>query len=300
MNNYYCVYKHTLPKEISGKDNDMVYIGITSQQPERRWANGLGYTYNSYFYKAIKKYGWNNFNHEILFSELTHDEANKKEVELISFYDSINRSKGYNFQTGSSDEYHYSEEIVEKLKKSHGGKNNGMYGKKHSEKSKKLMSNSRKEYLKNNEHPMTGKSMLEETKLKISKSAKARMSIPENTPFYNKHLSEETKSKLSQAAKLRYQNEDNPFKGKHHTNETKSIISQKAKERYKDPKKNPNYGNTKKVICLDTGIVYSSVEEVSKIFGLSLGALYKNCNKKTNRCGGFCFRYLDLVDKEVG
>lgn len=55
----YCVYKHTSP-------SNKVYIGITSQEPERRWKNGNGYKKNLYFTKAIKKYGWDNFAHEIL------------------------------------------------------------------------------------------------------------------------------------------------------------------------------------------------------------------------------------------
>ena len=47
----YCVYKHTSP-------NGMVYIGITRQNPIKRWMNGKGYSYNTYFYNAILKYGW--------------------------------------------------------------------------------------------------------------------------------------------------------------------------------------------------------------------------------------------------
>lgn len=42
------------------------YIGITSQKPEIRWANGKGYSYNKHFYRAIQKYGWDNFEHRIL------------------------------------------------------------------------------------------------------------------------------------------------------------------------------------------------------------------------------------------
>lgn len=91
--NKWCVYKHTTP---SGK----VYIGITSQKPERRWRNGDGYKSNPYFYHAIQKYGWDNIEHEILFDKLKEDDAKSKEIELIEKYDSYNRNKGYNLTLG--------------------------------------------------------------------------------------------------------------------------------------------------------------------------------------------------------
>ena len=54
----FLVYKHT------NKENGKVYIGITSQEPKRRWQNGAGY-YGTYFYYAIQKYGWDGFEHDI-------------------------------------------------------------------------------------------------------------------------------------------------------------------------------------------------------------------------------------------
>ena len=56
----YVVYKHVSP---SGK----LYIGITSQKPELRWNYGRNYKENPYFYNAIQKYGWDSFQHEILY-----------------------------------------------------------------------------------------------------------------------------------------------------------------------------------------------------------------------------------------
>ena len=65
----YVVYKHTSP-------SNKVYIGITGQiPPEKRWANGHGYTQNEYFNSEIIQYGWDKFSHEILFYGLTKDEA---------------------------------------------------------------------------------------------------------------------------------------------------------------------------------------------------------------------------------
>lgn len=66
----FCVYKHT--NRINGK----VYIGITSQKVQERWGSqGQKYKGSTYFYHAIQKYGWDNFDHEILFTNLTQAEA---------------------------------------------------------------------------------------------------------------------------------------------------------------------------------------------------------------------------------
>ncbi|WP_317300881.1 GIY-YIG nuclease family protein [Allobaculum stercoricanis] len=90
----WCVYKHTCP-------NNKVYIGITSQKPTRRWrADGSGYNQQLLFYRAIKKHGWDNIKHEILFDGLTKEEAERKEKELIYAYKSNDKRYGYNIENG--------------------------------------------------------------------------------------------------------------------------------------------------------------------------------------------------------
>lgn len=89
----YSVYIHTTP-------NGKKYIGITTQKPEDRWINGLGYKKNTHFYRAIKKYGWNNINHEILFINLLESEATEIEKELIKKYKTMNPNYGYNSTSG--------------------------------------------------------------------------------------------------------------------------------------------------------------------------------------------------------
>lgn len=110
-NKKYCVYMHV--NKINGK----IYIGITRQTVEQRWkTNGKGYK-KQCFYKAIKKYGWNNFNHIILFDKLTKEEAESKEKELISYYKSNNSEFGYNIENGGLRGDKTSETTINKRKK---------------------------------------------------------------------------------------------------------------------------------------------------------------------------------------
>lgn len=89
----YTVYKHTC------KANGKVYIGITRQSVERRWQNGHGYA-GTFFGNAISKYGWDGFEHEVLFTGLTKETACDMEQFLIVYYRSNNRECGYNISIG--------------------------------------------------------------------------------------------------------------------------------------------------------------------------------------------------------
>ena len=110
----FVVYKHTSPI-------NKIYIGITQQKLYKRFQNGMGYKNNKYFNSAIQKYGWENFKHEILFDNLTKEDACKKEIELISFYKSNQREFGYNLSSGG--EFNIpSEDAIKNLIKINTGK----------------------------------------------------------------------------------------------------------------------------------------------------------------------------------
>ena len=79
------------------KLNNKVYIGITSQNPEKRWMKGNGYIPCTAFYRAIKKYGWNNFENIILYEGLDNKEALNIETKLILEYK--NKGLSYNIKT---------------------------------------------------------------------------------------------------------------------------------------------------------------------------------------------------------
>ena len=94
MKKEYCVYVHI------NKVNQKRYVGITSQKPEKRWNNGENYQCNKYFTRAIKKYGWDNFDHEIIMEGLSKEDACNWEVALIAQWKTTDRSRGYNICQG--------------------------------------------------------------------------------------------------------------------------------------------------------------------------------------------------------
>lgn len=167
----YTVYMHTTP-------SNKKYIGITRTETLVRWGyNGEGYK-TQMFYRAIKKYGWKNIKHEILFCKLTKKQAEVLEVEIIRYYKSNNSRFGYNIESGGNSCGKISEETKKKISKSvkegltperlkklsdaHKGQI-GRKGFKHSEQSKKNMSNGR-----------LGMKLSEEHKLSLSKSNKGK------------------------------------------------------------------------------------------------------------------------------
>lgn len=99
-NNNYCVYLHTVPKEISGYDFDKYYVGMTGNLNKRWSYDGKNYKQCPIFYKAIKKYGWDNIKHEVLESNLSKIEAQDLEIYYIEKYKSLNFQNGYNVCLG--------------------------------------------------------------------------------------------------------------------------------------------------------------------------------------------------------
>lgn len=97
------IYEHL--NKINGK----VYIGQTVN-PQQRWKPNR-YKTSTYFYAAITKYGWENFEHRILAQTEKYDQADILEKYYISFFDSRNPQKGYNIlQGGNSLGDYYSKE----------------------------------------------------------------------------------------------------------------------------------------------------------------------------------------------
>lgn len=100
------------------KENGKKYVGITSKEnPNHRWNSGRGYQENTHLYAAIQKYGWDKFEHIILYSGLSEQEAKSMERRLIAKWDTQNPKFGYNMTSGGdgTPDFHPSEETRKKL-----------------------------------------------------------------------------------------------------------------------------------------------------------------------------------------
>lgn len=99
--NTYSVYYHV------NRSNRKVYVGITARPPKQRWgSNGSGYQPkkkgSSPFYNAILKYGWDNFDHVVMYTGLSKREAEMMEIDLIATFNSDKRQYGYNIEHGGN------------------------------------------------------------------------------------------------------------------------------------------------------------------------------------------------------
>lgn len=193
----YIVYMH------KNKVNEKVYIGITCQKTKFRWRAGSGYRKQKKFYNAICKYGWDNFEHTILFKNLTFEEAKQKEIEMIEKYNAFTKKYGYNATKG-------------------GEGTNGV--------------------------PCS-----EEKKIKISKANKGHK------------FTEEAKKRIS--------------------NSLKGNIPP----------------NRKKVLCVETNIIYDSMHDAERKTGAKYKNISKVCKGEYGRktAGGYHWQYYNLDKKEV-
>lgn len=152
----FTVYRHTSP---SGKQ----YVGVTSTSVQRRWRDGKGYKNNWYFWKAIEKYGWDNIQHEILYTNLSRDEAYKIEIELIAEGNLTNHDFGYNLDGGGGGIV--TEETRQKQSNARKGRSVTWVHITDEQKSK--ISATLKEYYATHDNPMKGKHHSAETIAKL-------------------------------------------------------------------------------------------------------------------------------------
>jgi group I intron endonuclease len=276
------IYRHV------NKVNNKSYIGLTKQEPTKRWQNGLGYNKNQpLFYKAIQKYGWENFEHELLEGNLkTLQEANQREIFWISYYHTWVEDpecQGYNLTRGGDGlaGHRLTEETKQKISRANKGKarsetfkqqlslrmsgsNNHFYGRTHTEETKQKISEA-----------TLGRKHTEAAKHKIGAAAQNRI------------VSDETRQKLSEA--LKGKNKGNPgyWTGKTIPEEVKKKISETKKQSGK---------NTKQVMCIESGEIFKSMQEAAQFVGISQCTLSSCLAGRAKTAGKYHWRFVNIDD----
>lgn len=303
----------------TNKINGKKYIGITSNNVNVRWKNGYGYSDKLPIGRAIRKYGWDNFEHIIVEDGLDEESAKNLEMYLIEKNQTTDDKYGYNLTAGGDGITGFVHSDESKQKMSEKAKNRNMFGKNNpnfgnrwsdeqreaasvskrreniSPETLKKMSDSAKKRV-GELNSFYGKHHSDETKKKLSEIAKSRNMFGENNPNYGRkwsdeqkekhsaahrkeNLSPETLKKMSDAAKRRT-SESKPFFGMTHSDKTKALIS-KANSRPVDQ------------FDLDMSYIatYKSMKDAGEKNSLTSASISNCCRGISKTAGGYIWAY---------
>ena len=256
------VYMHIFP-------NGKKYVGITSRKPEDRWFHGRGYRNCIKIKRAIEKYGWENVEHRILFEGLTRSEAEEKEKQLIADMNLRDDRFGYNVASGG---LKFDGETDEMRAKS--------------------LSHS-----KNHPH-------------KVSEEYKKKLSIwysGAGNPFYGKSHTKETREKIAMAHRGKKQTKESIEKRRMslllyratHKEEVEETDKKRMEvlhsQEYIESTRIRSQKFGKKVLCVETGKVYSSIKQAGRETNTdSIGITHCiNSPQKYSSAGGFHWKLAE-------
>ncbi len=293
MENHYTVYKLTDP---DGK----VYIGVTGKTVEERWNKGRGYSSGTPIREAIRKYGWDNFQHEILCEKLTREGAEKLEKAFISYYDSSDPEKGYNRFLGGLGKGAHMSEVTKKLSRE---AKNRLYDA-HPEIKEKIRQTVKNAFA-------TDPSYRE----RVSKGV---INAYENNPAIRAKLREKTKQLWNDpefrerctagrrevcemnfdladhtSAVHRQYYASHPERREEISRQMRAYLSDPANRAFldADPRGKP-------VICVETGVVYPSQLAAEKATGFT--GIHKVCRGRQYTAGGYHWRYAEESESLQG
>lgn len=276
--------------------NGKRYLGRRKFSEDWQWYYGSG----AIFRKAMKKYGKENFKRDIIDIAYSEKELNQKEYEYSTFFNVVESDDWYNlvYGGGTTAGYHASDETKKKI----------------GDKAKKRLSNPKnhprygKDGLKGKENPMFGISpkerMDEETYKTWYTKQKARLNdfvkSNERSVYcieYNKYYDSIKNAKLETGAtaipfccngKYSYSGKTNDGRHLHWlwANEVNEENIKLALERAEQVK-----GIRRRVMCIDTGVVYPSINEASRQVERSPASIYACCKGEQKHTAGFVFRY---------
>ncbi len=175
---------YVLKNRLNGK----VYVGQTMKPFEQRLWHHIHNKKPSIIGRAVLKHGLENF--DVSINEAPEELLDNLECSLISLFGSM-APNGYNFDSGGHENKHASDITRKKMSDLRKGKRPAgltFAGKKHSEKTKSMISEAQ---IGEKNHAY-GKPRSLEARRKISEAFKGK-----GNPFFGKHLSAEHRKKIS-------------------------------------------------------------------------------------------------------
>lgn len=246
------------------KTNNKWYIGQTKHDTleERSYSTGYGYKNCKKFYRAIKKYGWENFDGFIL-EKVEPENADEKEAFYISFYDSM--KNGYNSTSGGQNGFRISDETKNMI----------------SIKKSEVSNETRKKLSK----AISGIVRSTETKEKISNSQKKKIICIETKEVFDSAKDAGLKIGISSCSIRACIYGKQPTAAGYHWEYTEDNTIRKNKKQ--------NLFNNKRIICFETGVIFSSLSEAAKsnnLYNVShISEAAKNQNKTA---AGYHWKYM--------
>lgn len=225
---------------IENTKSNKKYIG-QSVNIEDRWRQHIselnkGIHYNSYLQNAWNKYGSECFDFYIL-EYCNNDELDEKECYYIKKYNTTDRENGYNLQSG------------------------GQASNRHSEESKKKISESNKKAYKSGDL----KKIRSESALKQWANPEIKAKITgSNNGMYGKHHSVKARMKMSEMKK-----------------------GKPSPHRILIP-----------VLCIELEKEYNSAAEAAKEMNIQSGGILSVCRGSRKTCGGYHWKFL--LENNVG
>lgn len=267
------IYKIT--NEQSGK----VYVGGSSNARDRRQHHEWDLEHGCHDNKLLQE-DYNNYPESFRFDVIEYCDA-KDLVELerkyIAEYDAMNPICGYNRESGGNKDKTISDETKKIWSKQRRGEGAAMYGKHHTEETKKKISAATKgrcllspESIRKMAETKRGKKMSDEARRHMSESwKKGRVITPEHRAAMIRGrkgivMGEEWRRHMSEARKGKYMGEENKY--------------------HKD------------VICVETGELFHGVKEAGRQKSVSATHISAACKGKRNVAGGLHWRYADEAD----
>ena len=244
---------------VTNKINGKVYVGSHSWKGE-----GIDHNYfgsGTAITRAVKKYGKENFQVEVLYYYDTVEECRKDEERILTEYNVRDCPHSYNCKNsaiGMTSE-DMTDEIRQKLSQANKGKtisdetrqkiSQTLKGKTFSDETRKKLSQANK-----------GKTFSEEHRKKLSQAHKGKRG--KGTPNYGKKFSEEHRQKLSQAK---------------------------------------NYKKVPVVAIDKNGKVkiFESIIECARKLNLHRGNIYQCLNGRQNHTGGYTFKYIEQLESGI-